>query len=80
MATGTSLRVLVVDDELLLRWSLSEVLKRYGHTVIEVTSARMCREAMEDGEPIDVVLLDVRLPDSQSLDLLREIRSRARHG
>lgn len=76
MATGPSLRVLVVDDELLLRWSLSEVLKRHGHTVVEATSARTCREAMEDEERIDVVLLDFRLPDSQTLDLLREIRSR----
>jgi two-component system NtrC family response regulator len=76
MATGHSLRVLVVDDELLLRWSLSEVLRSHGHTVVEAASASTCREAMEDGEPIDVVLLDVRLPDSQTLDLLTEIRSR----
>jgi DNA-binding NtrC family response regulator len=76
VATGHSLRVLVVDDELLLRWSLSEVLRRHGHTVVEATNASTCREAMEDEERIDVVLLDVRLPDSQTLDLLREIRSR----
>ena len=76
MVTEHPLRVMVVDDELLLRWSLSEVLRRHGHTVVEATSASTCREAMEDGEPIDVVLLDFRLPDSQTLDLLREILGR----
>lgn len=31
--------VLVVDDEALLRWSIAELLRRGGHTVIEAASA-----------------------------------------
>ena len=72
-----SLRVLVVDDETLLRWSISEVLRRAGHSVVEATSASSAREVMTDtSDPIDVVLLDLRLPDSNDLRLLEEVRRR----
>jgi DNA-binding NtrC family response regulator len=70
-----SLTVLVVDDEALLRWSLAELLRRRGHTVIEAASASSVREAIiHTSEPIDVVLLDYRLPDSNDLQLLDEVR------
>lgn len=71
------LRVLVVEDETLLRWSLVEILRRRGHTVIEAISASAAREAMNNsGQPFDVVFLDLRLPDSSDLRLLDEIRQR----
>ena len=73
---GKALRVLVVDDEMLLRWSICEVLRRHGHTVIEAASARAARDAMSEPTPFDVVLLDFRLPDSTDLGLLEEVRSR----
>jgi len=72
----SALRVLVVDDELLLRWSLAEVLRRDGHTVWEAQSASTAREAITSAPGIDVVLLDHRLPDSEGLGLLQEIRTR----
>jgi DNA-binding NtrC family response regulator len=71
-----SLRVLVVDDELLIRWSIAEMLTQHGHTVIEATSASSTCEVMGRGEPIDVVLLDYRLPDSDNLRLLADVRER----
>ena len=72
-----AINVLVVDDEALIRWSLSEVLSSCGHRVIEASSARSALDAIEAArEPIDVVLLDYRLPDSASLDLLATIRQR----
>jgi DNA-binding NtrC family response regulator len=78
MANGKArLTVLVVDDEALLRWSLAEVLRLSGHTVIEATCAREALDAI--GQPsssIEVVLLDYRLPDSADLRLLEEIRRR----
>jgi DNA-binding NtrC family response regulator len=72
-----SLTVLVIDDEALLRWSIAEILRRSGHTVIEATSADNARDAMTHApKPIDVVLLDYRLPDSNDLRLLEEVRRR----
>ena len=69
--------ILVVDDEALLRWSLAEVLRRSGHTVIEATSAHEALDAISGmSSSIDVALLDYRLPDSKDLRLLEEVRRR----
>ena len=74
---GTPLTVLVVDDEALIRWSIAEVLRRRGHAVIECSTAAATRDAMDrTSERVDVVLLDHRLPDSNDLGLLEEVRRR----
>jgi len=70
-----SLRVLVVDDESLIRWSLSETLNESGHLVSEAGDAESALRTLTDGPtPFDVVLLDYHLPDSHDLDLLSTIR------
>ena len=72
---SSPLSVLVVDDEMLIRWSISEALLGSGHRVVEAGSADSAREAVGSAQaPIDVVLLDYRLPDSTGLTLLKEIR------
>ena len=70
------LRVLVVEDETLIRWSIAETLVHGGHTVVEAASAHGAVEALErlPEQPIDVVLLDYRLPDSNDLALLATVR------
>jgi two-component system KDP operon response regulator KdpE len=70
------LRVLVVDDEPLLRWSVSETLAESGHTVVQAGDARAAiAAASTDAPAFDVVLLDFRLPDSNDLTLLATLRS-----
>lgn len=71
------LRVLVVDDEPLIRWSLSETLEQSGHAVVEAGDAESAIRSVSAGEPFDVVLLDYRLPDSNDLNLLATIRKLA---
>lgn len=72
---ASHLRVLVVDDEPLIRWSIAETLERIGHTVVEAEDADAAvRTLTEMPEPPDVVLLDYRLPDSNDLALLATIR------
>ena len=71
------LRVLVVDDEPLIRWSLSETLEQSGHAVVEAGDALNAVRSVSAGEPFDVVLLDYRLPDSNDLELLATIRALA---
>lgn len=69
------LRVLVVEDEALIRWSIAETLAHGGHTVVEAGNATTAVRALSDArEPVDVVLLDYRLPDSNGLGLLADIR------
>ena len=72
------LRVLVVDDEPLIRWSLTETLNDCGYQVVEAGDARTARAAIgEAGREFDVVVLDYRLPDSEDLSLLACIREHA---
>src|SRR5687768_6743761 len=67
--------VLVVDDEALIRWSLTEMLGERGYAVSEAGDARTAVAAIEGAtEPFDVVLLDYRLPDSADLRLLEKVR------
>ena len=71
--------VLVVDDEPLIRWAIREVLESAGYGVVEAGTAAeaMSRIAAGDGHHVSVALLDLRLPDSCDLSLLRTIRSEA---
>jgi len=67
--------VLVVDDEALIRWSLSETLGERGYMVTQAGDGRMAVAAIESAvEPFDVVLLDYRLPDSADLRLLEKVK------
>ena len=75
MKNSPVLRVLVVEDELLIRWSIVETLRSAGHEVIEADSAAAAERALTNApEPVDAVLLDYRLPDSNDLTLLSNIR------
>jgi DNA-binding NtrC family response regulator len=69
------LRVLIVDDEPLMRWSLAETLTDRGDVVWEAqTGAAAVRALSETSAPVDVVLLDYMLPDTQNLSLLSTVR------
>jgi DNA-binding NtrC family response regulator len=63
--------ILVVDDESLIRWSLAESLEAEGFTVLEAASAREALACLDRRDDICVVLLDLKLPDSTDLNLLR---------
>jgi DNA-binding NtrC family response regulator len=67
--------VLVVDDEALIRWSVAESLEAAGFRVLEAGTAREALEHFGGSNGAScVVLLDLRLPDSDDLGLLRRIR------
>ena len=68
MSTTTA-RVLVVDDEKLIRWSVTERLQRSGY---DVTSAETGEQALElvAAAPPDVMLLDVKLPGIDGVQTL----------
>jgi len=74
---SASHRVLVVDDERLLRWSVSETLTSRGYQVMEAGDARTAIRSFGDGSHADLVLLDLRLPDSDDLRVLAQMRQLA---
>src|SRR5687768_6026991 len=67
------LRVLVVDDEDILAWSIDTELKALG---AEVTRAGSIREALErfGAAAPDLAITDLRLPDGDGLELLKKWR------
>ena len=67
--------VLIVDDEAGIRDGLARAVGSKGHKAVLAATLGEAREALRAGE-CDCVLRDVRLPDGDGLDLLREIRSR----
>jgi DNA-binding NtrC family response regulator len=65
--------ILVVDDEPLIRWAVREGLETAGFHVLEAGTAREAIASLSN-HPVAVALLDVRLPDSDDLTLLRRFR------
>lgn len=64
-------RILVVDDEIGIRELLSEILYDEGHTVEQAENAAQAREARLRMRP-DLVLLDIWMPDTDGVSLLKE--------
>lgn len=70
-------RVLIVDDEFLIRWSLRETL---GGVSFEAVEADSCRQALLRAqakgreEPISLAILDQKLPDGDGWSLIDPIR------
>jgi DNA-binding NtrC family response regulator len=67
-------RALVVDDEALIRWSLTQTLEDRGFEVEQASNASEAFQSVNADHSFDVVLLDFRLPDSNDLTLLSRIR------
>ena len=64
-------RVLIVDDEKLLRWSLRERLERDGYEVLEASTGREGLSLVRE-QGVDLMLLDHRLPDTTGIELLKQ--------
>lgn len=71
MPTKTPSTVLVVDDEELIRWTLSELLSAQGLRVVEAGNGAEARAAFN--ADITVAFFDLRLPDADGITLAREL-------
>ena len=65
-------RVLVIDDEELVRTTISEVLRTAGHavTAVENGTAALAHLDEEDANP-DVIFCDIRMPEMGGVEFLR---------
>jgi DNA-binding NtrC family response regulator len=71
--------ILVIDDDALIRKTLSSHLAKQGFDVRTAEDGESGLRAYDDREP-DLVLLDIRLPDVDGLDVLRQIKERGGRG
>ena len=67
-------RILVVDDEKLVCWSLTQMLVGEGYVVQSAMNGNEARQKFHDFVP-EMVLLDVRLPDANGVELLSEFKT-----
>ena len=68
-------KILVADDEMAIRLLYSEELKEEGY---EVYTAANGREALDiiDKEPLDLVILDIKMPEMDGIEALRQIKEK----
>jgi len=68
-------RVLVVDDDQVILFTVADALRRAGYEVIEAASAEEALKRIEEKQP-DIALLDVRMPGMSGIDLSRHLREK----
>ncbi|MEN3331831.1 MAG: two-component system, NtrC family, response regulator AtoC [Blastocatellia bacterium] len=68
-------KILIVDDEQLMRWALTEALRSWNYASVEASTGATALAVFDTEQPA-AVLLDVNLPDGSGLDILREIKRR----
>ena len=66
--------ILIVEDEKLLMTSLYKALSREGYKVISSTTGEEALDSFRESSP-DIVLLDVRLPGLDGMEVLKTIRT-----
>ena len=76
--TAGGLSVLLVDDEPAIRRALERALKRWGHTVQIATDGEGAIEILGH-EPVDLVLMDLRMPGMSGQTLFHSIAARWPH-
>jgi DNA-binding NtrC family response regulator len=75
-ASAMTAKILIVDDEPLLRKAVSRVLTCSGFSVIEAANGREVRAILAREKP-DIVLLDLKMPGIDGIDVLKEIKKTA---
>ena len=75
-AMNKATRILVVDDEPAVLEVFSMILRRAGYEVWEASNGQQCLQVTRERRP-DLVLLDVRLPDLNGIDICRQIKADA---
>ena len=68
-------RILVVDDEAVVRTLIEEILADAGHDVVGVGSGAECLDRLDD-DSLEIVVSDILMPDLSGLELLDEVRER----
>ncbi|GBD94694.1 transcriptional regulatory protein ZraR [bacterium BMS3Abin05] len=71
-------KVLIVDDDKLICWSLEQVLNKEGY---DVTFVHLANDALSEifKEPPDILLLDLLLPDLSGVEVLKRLKKKDYH-
>src|SRR4051794_8586839 len=72
--SGSAATILIVEDDRAMRMMLREALEEDGYTVEDVGGGRAGIDRVKQGG-VDLVISDVKMPDLDGLDMLREIKA-----
>jgi diguanylate cyclase (GGDEF)-like protein len=72
-------RVLVVDDDTEVREALADVLAANGYEAVKARSGNEALDLLDRDQTIELVLLDVNLPERDGFDILRRLKATDRH-
>ncbi len=66
-------KILIVDDEKLVRWSLVKKFTEWGYQPLEAETGASALQALRNESP-EVILLDIRLPDISGMEILQQVK------
>lgn len=69
-------KILVAEDEAIVRLLVAETLRNCGHTVLEAADGQAALEIIEECADLDVMVSDIRLPKMDGLAVARAARQR----
>ena len=78
MNSFENFNILIVDDEELLRATLSKILKLNGYKTFEACGGKMALDMIRDNK-INFIISDVRMPKGDGISLLKNIKNIRSH-
>jgi len=75
MKNAASTRLLVIDDDNLVRAALTDMLQTAGFEVVTASDGRLGLELLE-AMPVDAIITDILMPEQEGLETIREARQR----
>lgn len=66
------MRIIIVDDEELVRWFLERALRKWGHEVISVPNISEAFGLIKK-EPFDMLFTDLRMPEGNGTSLIKKV-------
>ncbi len=66
-------RMLVVDDDRLIRWSLQQLFSQAGHSV-EVSESADEALALVQGQAFDLIIADIEISEESGIEMLKKMR------
>ncbi len=73
------MKILLIEDDQLVRDVVIEMLRSLGHSVLAVADARTGLARLADGDAIDVVLTDLKMPDVSGWEVVEVVKAQWPH-
>jgi len=77
MATETGARVLVVEDNDMNMQLVEYLLEQGGYQIVKAASGEEALSIARNGDPVDLILMDIHLPGIDGLSVVREMKTDA---